>query len=65
LGEEKSKIIERVMAEGSCQEFQMCLSISEQTFVSADITAEEHVRTQAALQAFVDNSLSKTVNFLK
>jgi ribonucleoside-diphosphate reductase alpha chain len=31
--------------------------------VSQDITAEEHVRTQAAMQAFVDNSLSKTVNF--
>ncbi|RME05833.1 MAG: ribonucleoside-diphosphate reductase, adenosylcobalamin-dependent, partial [Anaerolineae bacterium] len=34
------------------------------TFVVAqDITAEEHVRMQAAMQAFVDNSLSKTVNF--
>jgi ribonucleoside-diphosphate reductase alpha chain len=31
--------------------------------VSGDISAEEHVRMQAALQAFVDNSLSKTVNF--
>ncbi len=31
--------------------------------VSGDITAEEHVRMQGALQAFVDNSLSKTVNF--
>jgi len=34
------------------------------TFVVAgDITAEEHVRMQAALQAFVDASISKTVNF--
>ncbi|MEA3341673.1 MAG: ribonucleoside-diphosphate reductase, adenosylcobalamin-dependent, partial [Chloroflexota bacterium] len=34
------------------------------TFVVAqDISAEEHVRTQAALQNFVDNSISKTINF--
>ena len=31
--------------------------------VSSDITAEEHVRMQAAIQAFVDNSISKTCNF--
>ena len=31
--------------------------------VSGDITAEEHVRMEGAMQAFVDNSLSKTVNF--
>jgi ribonucleoside-diphosphate reductase alpha chain len=31
--------------------------------VSQDISAEEHVRMQAAMQAFVDNSLSKTINF--
>jgi ribonucleoside-diphosphate reductase alpha chain len=31
--------------------------------VAGDITPTEHVRMQAALQAFVDNSLSKTVNF--
>jgi ribonucleoside-diphosphate reductase alpha chain len=65
LGEEKlQEIIERVMAEGSCQGIPDVPEHIRQTFVvSADITAEEHVRTQAALQAFVDNSLSKTVNF--
>jgi len=31
--------------------------------VAGDIIADEHVRMQAALQAFVDNSLSKTINF--
>jgi ribonucleoside-diphosphate reductase alpha chain len=37
--------------------------IREIFVVSQDITAEEHVRMQASMQAFVDNSLSKTVNF--
>jgi ribonucleoside-diphosphate reductase alpha chain len=31
--------------------------------VASDIAAEAHVRMQAAMQAFVDNSISKTVNF--
>jgi ribonucleoside-diphosphate reductase alpha chain len=31
--------------------------------VSSDISADEHVRMQAAIQAFVDNSISKTCNF--
>lgn len=65
LGEEKrQEVVEQVMREGTCQHVLEIPQVVRDTFVvSADITAEEHVRTQAALQAFVDNSLSKTVNF--
>jgi len=65
LGEEKrQEIVEQVMQEGTCQNIKDIPQSVRDTFVvSADITAEEHVRMQAALQAFVDNSLSKTVNF--
>ncbi len=62
--ETRQAIIEDVMQHGSCQEILKVPESIRKTFVvSADITAEEHVRMQAALQAFVDNSLSKTVNF--
>jgi len=60
----RQKIIERVMQEGTCQNIEEVPEDLRSVFVvSADITAEEHVRMQAALQAFVDNSMSKTVNF--
>ncbi len=62
--EQRQKIFEQVMNEGSCQNIiTIPLEIRNTFVVSADISAEEHVRMQAALQAFVDNSLSKTVNF--
>jgi len=65
LGEEKrQEIVEQVMREGTCQGIKEIPQSVRDTFVvSGDITAEEHVRMQGALQAFVDNSLSKTVNF--
>ncbi|MDK1118219.1 MAG: adenosylcobalamin-dependent ribonucleoside-diphosphate reductase [Anaerolineae bacterium] len=65
LGEEKrQEIIEQIMREGTCQGIADVPESLRDTFVvSADISAEEHVHMQAALQAFVDNSLSKTVNF--
>jgi ribonucleoside-diphosphate reductase alpha chain len=65
LGEEKrQEIVEQVMSDGSCQHVAELPQAVRDTFVvSADITAVEHVRMQAALQVFVDNSLSKTVNF--
>jgi ribonucleoside-diphosphate reductase alpha chain len=62
--EERSAIIDQVMEIGSCQEIEDVPELVRNVFVvSQDITAEEHVRMQAAMQAFVDNSLSKTVNF--
>lgn len=58
----RRKIIERVMENGSCQDIpEVPESIRHIFVVSADISAEEHVRMQAAMQAFVDNSLSKCV----
>jgi ribonucleoside-diphosphate reductase alpha chain len=57
-------IIGHVMEQGTCQGLDEVMADIRHTFVvSQDISAEEHVRMQAALQAFVDNSLSKTVNF--
>lgn len=57
-------IFEQVVERGTCQEIEEVPKEIQDVFVvSQDITAEEHVRMQGALQAFVDNSLSKTVNF--
>jgi ribonucleoside-diphosphate reductase alpha chain len=65
LGEEKrQEIVEQVMRQGTCQNIkELPQSVRDTFVVSGDITAEEHVLMQGALQAFVDNSLSKTVNF--
>lgn len=63
-GEQREQIIEHVLEHGSCQEVpEVPENIKKVFVVSTDITAEEHVRMQAAMQAFVDNSLSKTINF--
>lgn len=61
---ERQAIIEQVMETGTCQDIPNLPEHIRNTFVvSADIPAEEHVYMQAAMQAFVDNSLSKTINF--
>ncbi len=60
----RARIGERVSATGSCQDVVEVPEALRRVFVvSSDITAAEHVRMQAAIQAFVDNSISKTINF--
>jgi ribonucleoside-diphosphate reductase alpha chain len=60
----REEIVELVMENGTCQGIlEVPEHLREVFVVSQDITADEHVRMQAAMQAFVDNSLSKTINF--
>lgn len=60
----RTRIYDEVMQHGTCQNVAGVPDAVMHTFVvSADITPDEHVRMQAAIQAFVDNSISKTCNF--
>lgn len=60
----KNKIIDEVIHAGSCQHIKELPDNIKRVFaVSSDITPEEHIQTQASIQAFIDNSISKTCNF--
>jgi ribonucleoside-diphosphate reductase alpha chain len=60
----RGRISEMVSLTGGCQDVPQVPEAIRRVFVvSSDISAEEHVRMQAAIQAFVDNSISKTINF--
>jgi len=62
--ETKRRIIDSVVATGSCQNIEGLPEAIKNVFVvSSDITPEEHILMQTSIQAFVDNSISKTCNF--
>lgn len=61
---DRQKVIDYVSEHGSCQQLEELSEELRSTFVVAsDISPEEHVRMQSAIQRFVDNSISKTCNF--
>lgn len=61
--EDLDPIIEAVMGNGgSCQGLVIPSEVEEVFVVAADVAPAEHVRMQAALQRFTDNSISKTIN---
>lgn len=64
VGDERKRIIDEIITKGSCTNVEGLPEKLKNTFVvSSDITADEHIMMQASIQAFVDNSISKTCNF--
>ncbi len=64
VGEDRKRIIDEIIEKGSCQHTEGLSNDIKGVFVvSADIKAHEHISMQAAIQAFIDNSISKTCNF--
>jgi len=62
----REKIFASVRANGSCQSNPDVPEAIKNVFVvSSDVSVEEHVKMQAALQISTDNAISKTINFSK
>jgi len=64
LGLHNEAIIKEIEKNGSIQGIKEIPEESKRVFVtSMDISAEDHIKMQAAFQREVDNSISKTINF--
>lgn len=58
------ELVNRIIKDGSLQHILEVPEDIKRVFVTAmDISAEDHIRMQAAFQKHVDNSISKTCNF--
>ena len=56
--------VEKALDIGSCQHIEGIPDWIQEVFVTAgDIRADEHIKMQAAVQQFLSNSVSKTINF--
>jgi ribonucleoside-diphosphate reductase alpha chain len=62
---ERNKLFERVRENGGSLKglSDVPKEIAEVFVVSSDLPVEEHVRMQAVMQKWIDNSISKTINF--
>lgn len=61
--EDITKVMEELSNTGSCKGISIIPEDVKRVFVCAsDVSADEHVMMQAALQRFVDSAISKTVN---
>ena len=64
VGDQRQAIVDQIVLTGTCQGIDELPADLRHTFVvSQDIAPTEHVLMQAALQRYVDNSISKTCNF--
>jgi ribonucleoside-diphosphate reductase alpha chain len=62
--ETRKKIVDETVTTGSCQGITELPDRIKKVFVvSSDVLPEEHILMQASIQAFIDNSISKTCNF--